>query len=261
MRRITDLHHKYIPKKKLRIALIDDNEGVYFAVRGLLEAEGGHRVAYFESPETFLDAAQPEDFDCILLDYLFNGGMDGMDLLRHLAALRSATPVVMVTSREKADLPNAFDMCELGAKALLMKPFVASQLWEALRKAMLSTCARSTDDAASSVAESLSKHWENKDLEDLDPKELDKDGRAFLLLRAQKRLNPSDFGKLASLTLTETKVFLLRSQHDKTDRELADILGTKTSTWQTHIENASTKLGTRSVLQWRILFDRLNTHH
>lgn len=244
-----EIQHKCVPKKKLHIALVDDNEGIYFAVRGLLEAEGGHRVAYFESPEMFLDSASPEDFDCILLDYMFNGGMDGMDLLRQLAKLRSATPVVMVTSREKADLPNAFDMRDLGAKALLMKPFVGSQLWEALRKAMLPT--------AVPAETTLPRHWETLDLEDLDPKELGKDERAGLLLRAQKRLNADEFGKLASLTLTETRVFLLRSQHDKTDKELADILGIKTSTWQTHIENAANKLGTRSVLQWRILFDKL----
>lgn len=249
--------HECLPKKKLRIAVIDDKEDVYMGVRALVEMEGEHQVDYYASTEAFLDPAKAGDYDCILLDLMFGGRAAGLDLLGHFARLGLSPPVVMMTSENKADHHTTFEMGKRGAKGLLMKPIKGYQLWEALRKAI--------DAQAATLAKSLAplpheprQDWETTlDLEEMDPKELGKDDRALLLLRAQKRLAPDELGRLANLTLTETKVFLLRAQHDKTDKELADILGPKTCTWQTHVENAARKLGTRSVLQWRILFDKL----
>lgn len=239
-----DAHH-YIPKKKLRIAVIDDNEGIYYALRGLLEAEGGHSVIYFDSPESFLDSAKPADYDCILLDYMFNGGMDGMDMLRHLAGIRSPTPVVMMTAIEKASLPHAFDMRDLGAKALLLKPFVGAELWTALRKAIaLESPPTPKHGEASPVPDRIVKH----------PETLTKADWENLKFRAASRLSP-----VQRLTQAEMKIFLLVADRDLNNQEIANILFIETSTVVTHRTKVYQKLESNRVTKLRDLRDELLT--
>jgi DNA-binding response OmpR family regulator len=220
-----DTQHTDIPKKTLSIALIDNEEPINAAMRSLLEAIGGYSLTYFQSPEDFLESTRPENFDCILLDYMFPGEMDGMEMLRRLEKLGNPAPVVMVTSKDKADHLDTFEMGRLGAKALLLKPFVAAQLRSALRKAMLPVASQPTRAIPSASAKPALNVWEAGDLEELNPTQLDPGGLSALRARARTKLSPDESGKLASLTLSQMKVFLLRAQHDKTDRELSGIYG------------------------------------
>lgn len=254
-----DIQHKSIPAKKLNIALIDNEEAIHAALRSLLGAIGDHSVAYYTSPEEFNESARAEDFDCVFLDYMFSlgmHGMDGMDMLGHLAGLGCQTPVVMVTARDKADHLDTFEMARLGAKALLMKPFVASQVKDALQKALLSA----SSDPAPRTAPPDSPgpdDWETGDLEELNPLQLDAAGLAALRRRAQRQLNSVESGNFASLSLREAQVFLFRAQHGElSTKQMAEAMEMTESNLNTHIDNAARKLGSRKVIAWRNLFDK-----
>lgn len=246
-----DLHTNPL-RAKFRIAVIDDEIQYYTSLRGIIEAEHlDYPMSYFDSTENFLDSAKPENFDYIFLDFLFPPGRKtGLDLLKRFAEQNVSTPVIMMTACNKADLPTAFAMRDLGAVHLLMKPFSHYDVLKVFCKAWL---------PVASVPESpLAQADKRLDLEEINPVYLIADGRAQILDHAQKRLTPKDYGGLATLTLTEMKVFLLRTQHVLTAQKLADSLGMKVSTWNAHVESVGKKLGDSSVLHWRILFDKIN---
>ncbi|GEM_PF-2393169 len=233
-----------LPKKKYQIAVIDDQEAIYLGLRSLLEAEGGHRVEYFDSPEAFLDSSKPQEFDCILLDLIFNGGMDGLQLLDHFARQHLKTPVVMMTSENKANHATTF---ELGrrAKALLLKPFVGYQLWEAMRKAMEPVLEGANSNEAPTEPPIPARVFQT-------PATLTKNDYEILKHRAVNR-----HSLVHRLTLTEMKVFLLLADQCQSNEELAKILFIEESTAITHRTNIHKKLETRNPLKLRDLRDDL----
>lgn len=278
------------------IALIDDEESVYFATRSLVEPEGG-RVSYFNSPKMFRDSAKPEDFDCILLDCLFHGRMEGKELLKHLTKHHPSTPVVKMTEPKRVSLRDAFEMSSLGARAILVKPFTSAELWASLYEAMqpLTTQPPTTpnNEQASNTPEipqptgssdsgghrnrreptserevsppsdappTGPSRWETEDLEDLASRDLTKECLPYLHRRAERNLNPDESNKLKNLTFREMQVFLLAAQQydEMKDNKLAEILGIKLSAFQEHIYNTARKLETNGKKGWRRLFDKLN---
>jgi FixJ family two-component response regulator len=253
-------HNTEVPKKKL-IALIDDDEAVLFSVRGLLEADGRYAVRYFESPEQFIERARPEEFGCILLDYMFSpDGMDGMDMLRYLAKCNCQTPIVMVTTGDKANLFNTFDMGGLGAKALLLKPFVYSELRDSLRKAMLSVGDQAMTASRPASAEPDPENWETGNLDDLvdalarNHQTLDKEGHKLLLNRAKTKLTADEYGKFEKLTVAQMKVFFIRSKLSHQDKILAPMLKLTKAGLDAHNQDIRKKLGTISRQDWYALF-------
>ena len=255
-----DIQHAEVPEKTL-IAIIDDDEASFYSVRGLLEADGKYGVKYFEAPEQFIDLARPEDFGCILLDYMFSpDGMDGINLLRYLNQLGCTTPIVMVTTGDKANLLNTFEMGGLGAKALLLKPFVYSQLIDVLRKAMFSAIGQPAKRLRSPIAETAPESWDTGNLDSLvdalarDLQILDKDGRKLLLKRAQGKLNSDDYGNFEKLTLAQMKVFLLRAKFSHQDKILAPMLKLTKAGLDAHNQDIRKKLGTISRQDWHAIF-------
>lgn len=237
--------------QQYRIAVIDSHEEIHIATH-VCWLENGYSVLAFDSPEVFLGTAQAEDFDCIILDCLFNAGMNGMELLKYLAEHHPLTPVIMMAARGNAGFRDAFEMRRLGAKAILEKPFACDELKAVLREAISSFHKPPTDPSK----------WEADDLEYLNPMQLTRECLPYLLRRAEKNLIKTESAKLTRLTFKEMQFFLLRAQHDEmTDNELAQILGRTLATFQEHIYNVARKLETHGRKGWRGLFDKLNNAH
>ncbi len=233
----------HLPKKEYHFAVIDNEEAVYFGLRALIEAEGGHqRVDFFNSPEAFLNSAKPQEFDCILLDLCFPGGMDGMQLLGDFARQHIKTPVVMITAVSKA---NHATMFELGrwAKALLLKPFDGYQLWGALRIAMNPAQEDASNDEP---PEPPILAWVRQN-----PATLTRDDYEKLKHRASLLNSP-----VCQLTFKEMKVFLLIAA-GKSNEDIAKALFIEVSTVITHRAAIYRKLGTHSLLRLRDLRDEL----
>lgn len=113
------------------VCVIDDDASLRRSLRNLLRSEGFHAET-FESAEAFLASGDRTHAVCLLLD-LRMPGMGGPELLRHLAASHSPTPVVVMTAHAGS---AARQRClATGAVAFLEKPFEATELLDAIRTA------------------------------------------------------------------------------------------------------------------------------
>lgn len=83
----------------MRILLIEDDVGLGSAVRDQLEAEG-HSPDWAQTVAEAGDAARVVPDDLILLDLMLPDG-GGLTLLRKLRAKGSATPVIILTARDR----------------------------------------------------------------------------------------------------------------------------------------------------------------
>jgi FixJ family two-component response regulator len=109
--------------EKRQIFVVEDDEAVRASTRALLEAQG-FDVRDFADAETFLQATDGRDADCIVLDHSLSG-MSGLDLIAHLRALGVTTPVVIVSGDGKALVERA---AQEGVHAVLRKPLSADAL-------------------------------------------------------------------------------------------------------------------------------------
>jgi FixJ family two-component response regulator len=72
-------------------------------------------------------------FNCVVSD-IHMPGMSGLDLMKHLAAQGTTTPVVLITARSDANL--AAKAATAGAACLLIKPFEINELIECIEGAV-----------------------------------------------------------------------------------------------------------------------------
>ena len=114
------------------VSVVDDDASLRRSLRNLLSSVG-LLVETFVSAEEFLSSAHRERTGCLVLD-LRMAGMQGFDLLRHLATSATRVPVVILTAHGTED---ARQQClEAGAVAFLTKPFQANVLLDAVRMAL-----------------------------------------------------------------------------------------------------------------------------
>jgi len=102
------------------------------SLRNLLMSVG-FRVATFQSAEAFMDSVHRENTGCLVLDLRMTG-MNGLDLLRHLAATGSRIPVIILTAH--GDDETRQRSLQAGAVAFLTKPFQSATLLDAVRTAL-----------------------------------------------------------------------------------------------------------------------------
>lgn len=114
------------------VSIVDDDASLRRSLRNLLTSVG-FRVETFPSAEDFLRSVQRETAACLVLD-LRMAGMNGLDLLRHLAVTGSRIPVVILTAH--GDDETRQRALEGGAVAFLGKPFRADTLLDAVRQAL-----------------------------------------------------------------------------------------------------------------------------
>jgi signal transduction histidine kinase/CheY-like chemotaxis protein len=114
-----------------RVLLVEDNDEVASAMRGMLASAGFEVVRAADAAEALRIVDGGEAFDVVLSDIVMPGGMSGLELAPQIEARRPGLPIVMMTgySERLADGPAI-------GRPLLFKPFAAADLVQALSEAM-----------------------------------------------------------------------------------------------------------------------------
>ena len=110
------------------ILIVDDEPNIRLMYRAAL-AGLGYDIFEAESAEVALERFKERKFDAAILD-LRMPGMDGLELLEQMNALKITTPVAFVTAH--GDVPNAVHAMALGAIDFLPKPPTPEQLRDVL---------------------------------------------------------------------------------------------------------------------------------
>jgi FixJ family two-component response regulator len=110
--------------KDLEIAVIDDDESFRVALVESLSSLGYGADGY-ASAEDYVGSIGGKSFGCVVTD-IHMPGMSGLDLMKHLAARGSTTPVVLITARSDTNLEA--NAAAAGAACLLRKPFEIDDL-------------------------------------------------------------------------------------------------------------------------------------
>jgi FixJ family two-component response regulator len=121
-----------VPKIKPVISVVDDDESMREAVKGLMKSFG-YSAQAFASAEEFLSSPQVPRTSCLIADVQMPG-MTGIELHRHLVASGKAIPTILITAypddraRERA-LGD-------GVLCYLSKPFDENDLLTCLRSSL-----------------------------------------------------------------------------------------------------------------------------
>jgi two-component system, LuxR family, response regulator FixJ len=116
----------------MTVALIDDDPAVLDSLRLYLERQG-MMVSCFATADAFLACSDhAEKFECIVADVRMPG-MSGLELVQHLAAAGTSTPVILITGHGDVDMAVA--AIKLGAFDFIEKPFDESRLLESIQNA------------------------------------------------------------------------------------------------------------------------------
>jgi FixJ family two-component response regulator len=118
-------------RKKLLVAIVDDDQSMRETTKDLLESAGFSAVA-FASAESLLSSRHLSRVGCLISDMRMPG-MTGLELHRHLVATNRLVPTIMITAHPDERLREEV----LAAKVVcyLVKPFPADELIECVRTA------------------------------------------------------------------------------------------------------------------------------
>jgi len=108
------------------VAIVEDDVSVLESLEGLLES-AGHEATLCSSGEEFLGSGRLQDIDCLVSD-IGLPGMNGIELLREVQALRPDLPVVVITARD-ALVQSALNA---GACRVFLKPLNSTDLLAAI---------------------------------------------------------------------------------------------------------------------------------
>ena len=121
-----------MPKTTPQISVVDDDESVREAIRGLMRSLG-YTAQAFRSAEEFLTSRQVPHTSCLIADVQMPG-MTGLELHRHLVASGKTIPTILITAypddsvRERA-LGD-------GVVGYLSKPFDENDLLACIRSSL-----------------------------------------------------------------------------------------------------------------------------
>ncbi|HJY49314.1 MAG TPA: response regulator [Stellaceae bacterium] len=85
-----------MPKTKPVISIVDDDEPIREAVKGLMKSLG-YRAEATASAEEFLRSPHVRRTSCLIADVQMPG-MTGLDLHRHLSASGKPIPTILITA-------------------------------------------------------------------------------------------------------------------------------------------------------------------
>jgi len=114
-----------------RLLIVEDDAGLRESLQLVLEAEG-YEVTCAPDAAAALSALDRAPFDVVLCDYRMPG-MDGLELLPHLARRLPESTLIMMSAHGTGDL--AIAAMERGAYDYLTKPFQPSEVLLVIRKA------------------------------------------------------------------------------------------------------------------------------
>ena len=121
-----------MPTKRPLIAIVDDDESMREAIKGLMRSIGFDAVT-FSSAHDFLSDPDIHRTSCLVTD-INMPGMSGLDLHRRLVALGKSIPTVLITAfPEKNVRTSAFGSDIVGC---LIKPFDEQILYGCILSAL-----------------------------------------------------------------------------------------------------------------------------
>ena len=115
------------------ILLVEDEVGIQVALRGLLRREG-HELRVEASGAEAIQALDEQAFDLVLTDLSLPGGVNGLDVVRHAAATRPGTPVVLISAYGSEK--TAREAIDAGAWGYVPKPFDNDEVRRVVREAL-----------------------------------------------------------------------------------------------------------------------------
>jgi two-component system response regulator AtoC len=117
-------------RKTITVLVVDDDPGVRFALTELL-SDRGHRVVVAASgPEAL---TRLDGVDVVVTD-LVMPGMDGLELMTHIAARAPSVPVLLVTAHGSEHMVRIAS--SRGACGCLSKPFDIDDIARAIDRAV-----------------------------------------------------------------------------------------------------------------------------
>ena len=147
------------PEGLHRVLVVDDEPDILAVIRITLRARGGFEVEVCQSGEEALELARRFAPDLILLDVMMPG-IDGPTTLEALRAdpKTAAIPVVFLTA--KAMSHERARYLDLGAAAVIAKPFEQRTLANELEQIVRNRTRRASEDPASELAALLDRYRE-----------------------------------------------------------------------------------------------------
>ncbi|HXO01559.1 MAG TPA: response regulator [Stellaceae bacterium] len=121
-----------MPKSKPFISIVDDDESVREATKGLMKSLG-YTAEAFSSAEDFLQSRQVPRTSCLIADVNMPG-MSGLDLHRHLLASGNTIPTILITAYPDETIRQG--ALNAGVLCYLSKPFDESDLLPCLHTAL-----------------------------------------------------------------------------------------------------------------------------
>lgn len=115
-----------------QILIIDDEEGIRFSLRGILEDEG-HEVVEAESGEQGLELLGTDIPDMIFLD-IWLPGIDGLEVLDKIVEQHQGLPVIMISGH--GTIETAVKALKKGAFDFIEKPLSLEKVVVATRNAL-----------------------------------------------------------------------------------------------------------------------------
>ena len=125
------------------VYVVDDDDAIRRSLTFLLKTSG-HSVRTFESAEAFLAEARDLAKGCVISDVRMPG-IDGIELVRRLAAERLPLSVIVITGH--GDIALAVEAMKAGAVDFLEKPFKEDVLLAAVQKALNSETRDQQDES------------------------------------------------------------------------------------------------------------------
>ena len=119
-------------RKTKLVAIVDDDDSMRGALRGLLKAVGLPAIA-FASAEEFLKSGQQQQTACLIADIRMPG-MSGLELQAQLNAEQCRIPTIFITAH--GDERMRMQALRAGAVEFLTKPFDNKALIESVRAAL-----------------------------------------------------------------------------------------------------------------------------
>src|SRR5947199_10489341 len=114
------------------VLVVDDEPSVCMATGRLLRSAGYH-VRTFENTQQLFAHGRPDGPCCLILD-LRIPGEDGLQFQRRLQDRGIQVPIIFISGH--ADVPSSVSAMKGGAIDFLAKPYDATQLLDAIDKAL-----------------------------------------------------------------------------------------------------------------------------
>lgn len=115
------------------VEVVDDDISVRESLESLIRSVG-LEVRLFASAEEFLNSTHPRKADCLILDVRLPG-ISGIELHRHLMALKCNVPVVFITAHGSDNRARSEAVSEWTV-AYLTKPISGDEFLDAVNAAL-----------------------------------------------------------------------------------------------------------------------------